>query len=146
MSLAVDHMISNKPFLCQKMLEVNIWISSSQQDNTENHDYVMCQLYAVFMSMSQKSRFFMRIIVIRSKSDENDWHACACRQFIQKWILQVLMGLALPIGANCPRFSTPAPCPVLKLYLPSDVPDSEGCCSWAGLLSPNKAQHNWNYD
>ncbi len=35
---------------CQKMLEVNIWISSSQQDNTENHHFVMCQLYAVFMS------------------------------------------------------------------------------------------------
>ena len=32
------------------MLEVN---SSSQQDNTESHDYinyVLCQLYAVFMS------------------------------------------------------------------------------------------------
>ncbi len=35
---------------CKKILEVNIWISSSQQDNTENLNYVMCQLYAVFMS------------------------------------------------------------------------------------------------
>ncbi len=36
-------------FSRQKMLEVNIRISSSQQDNTENHSCVI-QLYAVFMS------------------------------------------------------------------------------------------------
>ncbi len=41
-------------FSCQKMLEVNILISSSQQDNTEDHInlcHVMCQLYAVYNIM-----------------------------------------------------------------------------------------------
>ncbi len=41
-----DHYFCITTFSC---LEVNIWISSSEQDNT---DYFMCQLYAVFMSTS----------------------------------------------------------------------------------------------
>ncbi len=34
-------------FSHQKMLEVNIWIRSSQQDNTEDHDYMSCDVSVV---------------------------------------------------------------------------------------------------
>ncbi len=55
------------------MLEVNIWISSSQQDNTENHDYVMvsCMLclclrfnfvYNYYVTFLGENHIFMRMI------------------------------------------------------------------------------------
>ncbi len=65
MSIFVNIKVCINDILMQKWLKVNtlLWISSSQQNNTENLiiNYVLCQLCAVFIIMSI---LYVSIIII----------------------------------------------------------------------------------
>ncbi len=49
------------------------------------------------------------------------------------------------IGANRPGFGGSVPCPARKVLFTWNVPDFQGCCSWAGIIESKQAQQHCNY-